>query len=532
MLKVSLWLLAAPPTFLFLYFIAKPVVVYFYDEKDLRKYPNQNPFSGITNLAPVWERVRGFRTRHLYEQHKTQPIIRLGPNSLSFADIRAIKDIYGHNTPCRKDDQYSVAAGAHFNLLDVVDKNDHARKRKLLSNAFATRNLEAWEFKVSDKVEKMMVQFDKRCTAPLPKGQLPRPEELTVNFRKWSNLFTVDAIADIALSETLGLLGSADDTLLIDNHDGTKEKLNFVESLHGGNRATSLIIWSTDWYHITKPLTSILSGYFKKQWQHGRNYSKIVGHLVQRRLHKHLVGEPLDDFLACLLQDKQGLPRSLPRGEIEAEVNVMTIVVNAGSDTTAIALTHALYYLIKNPCALVKLRDEVASTMSDKDGIAKYVDVKNLPYLRACLDESLRISPPVSFGLVRQTPPGGMEILGKYISGNTVVSLPAYVAHRDPVMFPNPEEYRPERWLEDEDKAKKMHTYFIPFSTGARGCIGRNISYLEQQVLIATLVHRYDFALPTNDWELKWEEAFNLWPNQLPLKVWRREHGATALVQS
>jgi cytochrome P450 len=204
--------------------------------------------------------------------------------------------------------------------------------------------------------------------------------------------------------------------------------------------------------------------------------------------------------------------------------------VNAGSDTTAIALTNVLYYLIKNPSQLATLRREVASVLSDDEIIAPYAKVKNLPYLRACLDESLRISPPVAFGLVRKTPPEGVTIFGEFIAGNTVVSVPAYVAHRDPNIFPNPEEFRPERWLENEGKAKEMGKYFIPFSTGARGCIGRNISYLEQHVLVATIVHRYDFALPTEDWQLEWEEAFNLWPAPMPLKMWRRKPDQVVLI--
>lgn len=201
--------------------------------------------------------------------------------------------------------------------------------------------------------------------------------------------------------------------------------------------------------------------------------------------------------------------------------------MNAGSDTTAIALTNVLYYLLKNTSTLAKLREEVASALSDEDGTVPYAKVKNLPYLKACSDESLRISPPVSFGLLRKTPLEGMSIAGEFIAGNTVVSVPAYVAHRDPGIFPDPENYMPERWLEDE-KAKDMRNYFIPFSTGGRGCIGRNISYLEQQVLVATLVHRYNFALLSEDWELEWEEAFNLWPRQMPLKIWRRESGRPA----
>ena len=77
--------------------------------------------------------------------------------------------------------------------------------------------------------------------------------------------------------------------------------------------------------------------------------------------------------------------------------------------------------------------------------------------------------------------------------------------------------------MDGSEGMKDMRAAFIPFTTGARACLGRNITMMEQQILIATLVHRYDFALPSQEWELDWEEAFNLWPAQMPLKIWRRD---------
>lgn len=197
--------------------------------------------------------------------------------------------------------------------------------------------------------------------------------------------------------------------------------------------------------------------------------------------------------------------------------------MDAGSDTTAIALTNVLYYLIKHPNALRKLREEVRGALGEGETIAPYAKVKSLPYLKACLDESLRLSPPVPRGLERKTPPQGMEIMGERIAAGVTVSVPAYIAHRDPNLFPKPDSYRPERWLDESEATKDMRAAFIPFTTGARACLGRNITMMEQQILIATLVHRYDFALPSQDWNLTWEEAFNLWPSKMPLKLWRRE---------
>ncbi|KAF2098573.1 cytochrome P450 [Rhizodiscina lignyota] len=495
------------------YFIIKPIVEYFYDAKRLRQYPNQNFLSGFTNLGYIYERLAAFRTANLNEAHKEHPIIRLGPNALSFGDVRAIKDIYGHSTTCSKGDMYWVAAGAHSNLLDVVDKGEHARKRRLVSHAFATRNLENWEYKVADKTERLIRQFDIACGVAEKAGE----RFAQIDYRKWSNLFTVEAIADIGLSYRMGMLERGNDLMTVERSDGTHREYGFIESLHGGNRATSIIVWPTAWFTIIRNITKLTSGWFRSQWQHGNNYGDIIKHMTRIRLERHEKGERLDDFFQFLMEDRGGVPHNLDIGEVEAEVNV---IMNAGSDTTAIQLTHVMYFLLKNRSNLEKLREEVDSALAPDDIVAPYATIRHLPYLRACLDESLRMAPPVSFGLARKTPPEGAAILGQWIAGDITVSIPAYIAHRDPTIFQEPAAYRPERWL--DEKAKEMQPYFIPFSMGARGCIGRNISYLEQHVLLASLVKRYDFELADEQYELPREEAFNLWPGPLPVKVRRR----------
>jgi cytochrome P450 len=204
--------------------------------------------------------------------------------------------------------------------------------------------------------------------------------------------------------------------------------------------------------------------------------------------------------------------------------------VNAGSDTTAIAMNNAMYNLVKHPAALAKLRQEIDAVLDPTVEVAPYESVRHLPYLRACLDESLRLYPPSTFGLPRRTPPEGAPILGEYIAGDTSVSISAYIVHRDEATFPDPEAFNPERWLGED--AKELQAAFVSFSTGARGCIGRNISYLEQTVLLASVVHRYEFALPSPEWEPERRENFNLMPGPMPLKVWRRFDNDGQLVEN
>ena len=138
--------------------------------------------------------------------------------------------------------------------------------------------------------------------------------------------------------------------------------------------------------------------------------------------------------------------------------------------------------LLKNPKCMEQVRKGLDDIMDGDEAIAPYAKVKNLPYLRACIDESLRMLPSVIFGLPLRTPAQGAPILDDYIAGDTSVSMSAYVVHHQESIFRDYDTYKPERWL--RDKGKALQLYFVPYSTGARGCIGRNISYLEQAVLL------------------------------------------------
>ncbi|KAL3488469.1 cytochrome P450 [Aspergillus germanicus] len=501
------------------YFVVWPVFEYFRDPKGLRRYPNMSAFSGISAIPFMMMASRGFRSLELQKLHQKHPVLRTGPNTLSYGDVRAIKDIYGHNTRCIKDPSYIVTAGTHYHLADVVDKPDHARKRKVLSSAYALKNLESWEHKVSDKIARLVKHFDTICTAPLPAGQeRPAPADLTVDFRAWTNYFTLDAIADIGLSDKLGFLDQGNDMCTAERKNGTTYRTSLREALYPTARKQSYILWNYDLYPALNKLVNVIP-YFARMQTSADTWEDIVWHRSMQRRRRYEAGEKLEDFFAALMEDKSGKPHGLEWGEAVAEINIM---MNAGSVTTAIAITNVMYQLLKNPECLATLREEIDSIYDDEtEVIASYDKVKHLPYLRACLDESLRIFPPTSHGLPRETPPEGMEILGQWVPGNTSVSMSAYVAHRDETAFPQADKYKPERWLGEEGKA--LQPYFVAFSAGARSCIGRNISYLEQTVILATLVRRYEFALPGPEWELQREETMNLILGGMPVKVWRRE---------
>ncbi|RAL09776.1 benzoate 4-monooxygenase cytochrome P450 [Aspergillus homomorphus CBS 101889] len=461
---------------LFFYYGILPLINYFRDPKGLRKYPKPSFWSGISNLPLVIESRKGTRYKRLFEAHKKHPTLRTGPNTLSYADHKAIKDIYGHSTTCTKDLFYSITSGSHFHLADVIDRSEHPRKRKVLSSAYALKNLESREYK-----------------------------DLTVDYRMWTNLFTIAAIANIG-----------NDLITSESMDGTVKRVRFGECHFANGSATSTLVWCYDWYQTSVKASKLFSTTFRRTWKLRRDWDGIVYSRSNNRLKRYLNGEKLDDFFSAMMADKNGGPHNLEWGEVIAEVSIM---INAGSDTTAIALANTMLLLLRNLDCLQKLREEVDNVMNEDEIVAPYDKVKHLPYLRACLDESMRLHPPVSFALPRRTPPEGTTILSEFVPGNTSVGISAYVVHRNETIFPDSEAYKPELWL--GEKGKDLQPYFVAFSTGARGCIGRNISYLEQTVLIASLVHRYEFALPHPTWEPTPHETTNTGLGAIPIKIWR-----------
>ena len=320
------YILSATAVFsLISYFVVYPVVEFIRDPKGLRKYPSLNWLCGISDLGFVIEANKPFRSNALLTAHKKSPVVRIGPNSLSYSDSSAIRDIYGHNTKCIKDIFYDTLAGTHHHLADVRDKQDHQRKRRILSSAYALKNLEGWEHKVTDKAERFNKALDARCTAPLkPNTARPAPEDLTVDYRAYTNFFSLDAIADIGLSERLGFLDAGNDLVTAERMDGTLHKVNYRECLHATARAQSGLVWVYDWFPMLTKISKIISSEYRRRWTLSEGWNDIVCHRVTQRLKRYRAGEQLDDFFQCLMEDKNGSVNGMEWGEIVAEVSIMS----------------------------------------------------------------------------------------------------------------------------------------------------------------------------------------------------------------
>lgn len=193
--------------------------------------------------------------------------------------------------------------------------------------------------------------------------------------------------------------------------------------------------------------------------------------------------------------------------ERELVGNSDTLII-AGSETTATTLFGLTWNLLKNPACLAELTREV------RDAFPKLEDITgdataSLPYLHGCIEEALRLFPPVTFGLPRDSP--GALIDGHYIPDGVIVSSEIMTLHMSPRYWVDPETYRPERWI-GEGFAGDDKRAFQPFSTGPRACLGLNMAYLELRIAVAKMVWNYDLE-GAHDIENLLEacEDFGLW---------------------
>jgi benzoate 4-monooxygenase len=136
------------------------------------------------------------------------------------------------------------------------------------------------------------------------------------------------------------------------------------------------------------------------------------------------------------------------------------------------------YYLAAHPSVQQKLQRELDDALGpateDEDAAAPFDSVKKLPYLQACIDESLRLHSTSALGLPRQVPESGVDgasalrVADRGFAPGTVLSVPSYSIHRDPAVWGDDvESFRPERWFEEERKEAIGRT-FNPFSYGPR----------------------------------------------------------------
>jgi len=211
-----------------------------------------------------------------------------------------------------------------------------------------------------------------------------------------------------------------------------------------------------------------------------------------------------------------------PMGKAELTAEALTLLI-AGSDTTSNSTCAIIYHLATNPAVQEKLQKELDDQLGAEDETAVTGDqAKRIPYLDACINEALRIHSTSALGLPRIVPDEGLTIRGQIFKPGAILSVPSYTIHRDTDIWGDDvEAYRPERWFERD--AADIQKTFNPFSVGPRACVGRNLAFLELQIIVASILRRFHFVLENPEQPLETREGFLRKPLGCRVGIKRRD---------
>jgi cytochrome P450 family 135 len=318
--------------------------------------------------------------------------------------------------------------GEHSVLL--LDEPAHMKERKLMLPPFHGKRMKAY----GDVMAGIAADEIDRWPADRPMRMRPRMQAMTLEI-------ILRAVFGVGEGERLNRL-----------RDQLRRTLNLLSH---PRRAIFMVMLGPDRLRRFPP--------FRRQME--RVDRLLYEEISARRSAADLAER--DDILSLLLQARHEDGRQMSDHELRDEL--MTLLV-AGHETTATGLSWAIELLARHPEALSRLEDSVAAGEDE--------------YLDAVIKETLRLRPVIALVLRKLVEP--MEIGGRLLPAGVSVAPSIYLVHRNPEIYPEPERFRPERFIE-----KPAGTYtWIPFGGGVRRCLGAAFAEFEMSVVLRELVAR------------------------------------------
>ncbi|KAI9740580.1 MAG: hypothetical protein M1834_005161 [Cirrosporium novae-zelandiae] len=455
----------------------------------LRGVPTPFP-AAFTNLWLLYQCRSGKRYLAVDEAHKKYgPLVRIQPDHISVADPKAVQIIYGHGNGYLKRQR---------GLFNTRDRTEHTRKRKTVAHTFSPKSISQFEQYMHSNLVELVKQWS-QISASSPSGSYAGIDAL-----HWFNYLAFDIIGDLAFGAPFGMLPRNADVAEVQSYPGgpiTTAPAIEVLNRRGEVSATLGCIPQLKQYAKWLP-----DRFFRDGLAAVENLAGIATARVNVRLDTEKRSERVD-LLARLMEGKDEQGNRLGRQELTAEALTQLI---AGSDTTSNTICALLYWCLKTPGVINQLQEELDGIEVEENGVPTFEAMKDLPYVNAVIQETLRIHSTSSLGLPRQIPACGppLKLHGYTFPPGTVLSVPTYTMHHSTTIWgPDADSFRPSRWPPYTSKlTEKQQEAFNPFSYGPRACVGRNVAEMEMKVIVGTVFR--NFAFEKRQEELETREGF------------------------
>ncbi|KAL0933736.1 cytochrome p450 [Colletotrichum truncatum] len=455
----------------------------------LRKYPGPL-WMRATRIPFCYQLLTGTLPYDMLDLHNRYgPVVRIAPDELAFHDSRAWKDIMGHRSQGgaemdKSQKFYRAVPGAPSDIVNAP-REEHSTLRRSLAHGFSERSMRDQEPIIKKYIDLLFQRLHEHGD----NGAKP------LDLAAWYNYTTFDVIGDLAFGEPFGCLDGSD------YHP-------WVKAIFQMARLGTVLQLATHYPFIGKLMMAMVPAKAIRERQVHEDFTKAK---LQRRME---LGQDRPDLIEGFLKKKDDWNMTFDKLKANA-----SILIIGGSETTATLLSGVTYFLLMNPEALRKLTEEVRSTFKNESEI-DFVSVNNLPYLLACLEEALRMYPPVPIGLPRIVPAGGATIADNYVPEGTTVSVYQWAMYYSEKNFKDPKNYHPERWLGDPKFASDNKDAFQPFHLGPRNCIGRNLAYVEMRTILTRMLWNFDMKIAddSTNWVGR-QKIYLLWEKG-PLNVY------------
>lgn len=236
-----------------------------------------------------------------------------------------------------------------------------------------------------------------------------------------------------------------------------------------------------------------------------RQYGELVSRIVGTGLAQDKDARP-DLFASMTNEENLQDERPIPHSEVFQEA-VFFLPAGAGADVTWSVICALLFYLSRNAGVNQDLAYEIRSRFKNGVNISGGSELAGCEYLRACIDETIRMSPTISSTVWREEVPDPSDrareplmIDGHVIPPGTQVSISICSLHHDERYSLDPFTFNPDRCFAldaSERQRKQMSDAFVPFSLGTRSCAGKSMAYLETNLAIAKILCYVDFEAPS-----------------------------------
>ena len=225
------------------------------------------------------------------------------------------------------------------------------------------------------------------------------------------------------------------------------------------------------------------------------------------------------DFLSLLLKAQDELGKD-GMTDLQIRDEALTFFLTA-FDTTSLALTWTWYLLAQNPKAETKMHEEIDRVLQGRTPTAD--DYPQLKYTRMVFEESMRLYPPIY--IISREALEDFQIGDFTVPGGSIVLMSPYLIHRDERFHREPEKFNPLSSVERSVGPDSKYAY-LPFSAGARSCIGQHFAWYEGVLVLASIGQKWKASLDPNH-KIELQQLINLRPkNGVKMKLHRRESDA------